>query len=60
MDNIYNKYKKELNEYVEKSKHYAETSKQWAAAPLNSPLENGLYSSRHYALLLQNKENQNG
>ncbi len=56
MENMFKKYTDELNKYVDESKANAEISKKWAAEPLNMPVEQGLYSARHYALLLQNRQ----
>ncbi len=59
MENTYNKFTQELIKYVNKSKEYAELSRKWASEPLNMPVEEGLYSSRHYALILKNREASN-
>ena len=60
MENIYNKYINAAANHTDKCRQYAETSKKWATNPVNSPVENGEYSARHYAALAKNKEIVNG
>ena len=60
MENIYNKYTNAAANYTDKCRQYAEISKKWASNPVNSPVENGEYSARHYAALAKNKETVNG
>lgn len=59
LEKVYEKYINEIKENVINCQHNAEISKKWACNPLNIPVENSLYSARHYALL-RNKEVKNG
>lgn len=59
LENIYEKYMEEIKNNADICQKYAENSKKWASNPLNVPVENSLYSARHYALL-RKKEVKNG
>ena len=59
LEKIYEKYIAEIKNNAEICQKYAENSKKWATNPINIPVENNLYSARHYALL-RKKEVKNG
>lgn len=59
LEKIYEKYMAEIKNNAEICQKYAENSKKWATNPINIPVENNLYSARHYALL-RKKEVKNG
>lgn len=59
LEKIYEKYIAEIKNNAQICQKYAETSKKWATNPINIPVENNLYSARHYALL-RKKEVKNG
>lgn len=51
LENIYEKYINEIKKHNTSCQKYSEISKKWASNPLNIPVEENLYSARHYALL---------
>ncbi len=59
LEKIYEKYMAEIKNNAQICQKYAENSKKWATNPINIPVENNLYSARHYALL-RKKEVKNG
>lgn len=59
LEKIYEKYIAEIKNNAQICQKYAENSKKWATNPINIPVENNLYSARHYALL-RKKEVKNG
>ena len=59
LEKIYEKYIEEIKNNAQICQKYAENSKKWATNPINIPVENNLYSARHYALL-RKKEVKNG
>lgn len=59
LEKVYDKYIEEIKQNALNCQHHAEISKKWASNPLNVPVENSLYSARHYALL-RKKEVKNG
>lgn len=59
LEKIYEKYMAEIINNAQICQKYAENSKKWATNPINIPVENNLYSARHYALL-RKKEVKNG
>lgn len=60
LEKIYEKYIEEIKQNAQNSQKYAEMCKKWATNPLNIPVEQNLYSARHYALLRSKKEVKNG